>query len=234
MINKTFKQPLIDIHGGGFDLKFPHHENEMAQSRAYSGTNLANYWMHNGFINVNNEKMSKSLGNTLTATDFINKYGGNTLRLLLLSGHYRSPLNLTDEVISNNQKEVEKISNAIRQLAVYLQLNGGKLNKTAHINNEFLETLADDLNTANAISILFGVIKTINTKLRKPNKEIETLENLFVESNSMLDLLGLKINYPELDKNDIQLYTQYKEAKEKKDFAKSDEIRDKLIERGIL
>lgn len=234
MINKTFKQPLIDIHGGGFDLKFPHHENEMAQSRAYSGTNLANYWMHNGFISVNNEKMSKSLGNTLTATDFINKYGGNTLRLLLLSGHYRSPLNLTDEVISNNQKEVEKISNAIRQLAVYLQLNGGKLNKTAHINNEFLETLADDLNTANAISILFGVIKTINTKLRKPNKEIETLENLFVESNSMLDLLGLKINYPELDKNDIQLYTQYKEAKEKKDFAKSDEIRDKLIERGIL
>ena len=109
MINKTFNKPLIDIHGGGFDLKFPHHENEIAQSRIYGGTHLANYWMHNGFINVNNEKMSKSLGNTLTGNDFINKYGGNVLRLLLLSSHYRAPLNVTEEVIESSENRLKEL-----------------------------------------------------------------------------------------------------------------------------
>jgi cysteinyl-tRNA synthetase len=105
MINDIFGKPLIDIHGGGFDLKFPHHENEIAQARAYANTGLANYWMHNGFINLNNQKMAKSTGNFVTAKDFIEEYGATSLRLLLLSTHYRSPVNLSAEIIENTNNE---------------------------------------------------------------------------------------------------------------------------------
>ena len=123
MINSLFPDGRIDIHGGGFDLKFPHHENEIAQSKAHNHNAIATYWMHNGFINFGEDKMSKSLGNVILAKDAINKYGGSVIRLLLLATYYRAPLSLTDEVVETAQSEHSKIENTIRQLAVSLQLN---------------------------------------------------------------------------------------------------------------
>lgn len=234
MINKTFNKPLIDIHGGGFDLKFPHHENEIAQSRIYGGTHLANYWMHNGFINVNNEKMSKSLGNTLTGNDFINKYGGNVLRLLLLSSHYRAPLNVTEEVIESSEKSLERIENSVRQLGVFLRLR--KLDEIAKEPQiaEFIAQLADDLNTSNALTVLFAKVKEINMALRTREKDIDLLQQHYVDVMEMLNILGIKIDIPEIDENDIQLYKEYIEAKQSHNFEKSDKLRILLTERKIL
>ncbi|MGI6644567.1 MAG: cysteine--tRNA ligase [Bacilli bacterium] len=234
MINKTFNKPLIDIHGGGFDLKFPHHENEIAQSRIYGGTHLANYWMHNGFINVNNEKMSKSLGNTLTGNDFINKYGGNVLRLLLLSSHYRAPLNVTEEVIESSEKSLERIENSVRQLGVFLRLRKlDEIAKEAQIA-EFIAQLADDLNTSNALTVLFAKVKEINMALRAREKDIDLLQQHYVDVMEMLNILGIKIDIPEIDENDIQLYKEYIEAKQSHNFEKSDKLRILLTERKIL
>lgn len=234
MINKTFKQPLIDIHGGGFDLKFPHHENEIAQSRIVNGTHLANYWLHNGFININNEKMSKSLGNTLTGKDFLKKYDGNVLRFLLLSKHYRAPLNLTDDVIQNAKINVEKITNSIRQLYVYLALNGqDKFKKEPQIAG-FIEQMCDDLNTANAISELFNTVKEINLALRSKEKDVDLLQQLLINALTMCEILGIRNNFPEITENDIQLYKEYLTAKKERNFARSDELRLLLTKRNIL
>ena len=236
MIHDIFGD-LIDIHGGGFDLKFPHHENEIAQCRAYCGTNLANYWMHNGFINLDNQKMSKSIGNVLRAKDFIEQHGGLLLRYTLLNCHYRAPLNITDEVLASNKKEIDKISRALNDVAKFLQLN--------HVNNnmfdnqqpnidDFLETLADDLNISNALTILFNKIKEINLSLRSKNVDLNTLIRLDKELKLMLEILGLKFDIICLTEEDINLLNEYNLARASKDFNKSDYIRNILIERNLL
>ena len=236
MIHDIFGD-LIDIHGGGFDLKFPHHENEIAQCRAYCGTNLANYWMHNGFINLDNQKMSKSIGNVLSAKDFIEQHGGLLLRYTLLNCHYRAPLNITEEVLASNKKEIDKISRALNDVAKFLQLN--------HVNNnmfdnqqpnidDFLETLADDLNISNALTILFNKIKEINLSLRSKTVDLNTLIRLDKELKVMLEILGLKFDIICLTEEDINLLNEYNLARASKDFNKSDYIRNILIERNLL
>ena len=154
MINDVFQRPLIDIHGGGMDLKFPHHENEIAQSRAAYGTSIARYWIHNGMININGDKMSKSLGNVLWAKDMIEQYGGNEIRWMMLSAHYRAPLNISEETLTNSQKEYERVSNSMKQGYVKLALNracveGELLNE---YYQPFMDAMADDLNTPNALA----------------------------------------------------------------------------------
>lgn len=235
MINSIFENGHIDIHGGGFDLKFPHHENEIAQSEACHNHKIANVWMHNGFININNEKMSKSLGNVVTAKEALKKYGGNAIRLLLLSTHYRSPVNFSEEMILNNQKELQKITQTMKQVSVYLQRNNIDIsNGKATDINQFLESLSDDINTANAISELYQVVKKINTTIRSRDIDNDLLKGLFFTLKDMLYILGLEIVYPILSEDDRQLLIKYDATKAEKNFALSDQIRQELINRGIL
>lgn len=235
MINSLFENGHIDIHGGGFDLKFPHHENEIAQSEAINHHAIANYWMHNGFININNEKMSKSLGNVVTAHDALKKYGGNSVRLLLISTHYRAPVNFFEDLLLANAKELTKITNVMKQLAVLLQLNDiGLDGKCATFIEPFLNALADDLNTANALSELYNVIRQANQAMRTKEVDLKLLEQLFATIRDEVSILGLNIAYPTLNNDDKKLLIEYNLAKANKDFATSDSIRSKLIERNIL
>lgn len=235
MINSLFKNGHIDIHGGGFDLKFPHHENEIAQSEAINHHAIANYWMHNGFININNEKMSKSLGNVVTAHDALKKYGGNSVRLLLISTHYRAPVNFSEDLLLTNAKELTKITNVMKQLAVLLQLNDiGLDGNCATYIEPFLNALADDLNTANALSELYNVIRQANQAMRTKEVDLKLLEQLFATIRDEVSILGLNIAYPTLNNDDKKLLIEYNLAKANKDYATSDSIRSKLIERNIL
>ena len=235
MINSLFKNGHIDIHGGGFDLKFPHHENEIAQSEAINHHAIANYWMHNGFININNEKMSKSVGNVVTAHDALKKYGGNSVRLLLISTHYRAPVNFSEDLLLTNAKELTKITNVMKQLAVLLQLNDiGLDGKCATFIEPFLNALADDLNTANALSELYNVIRQANQAMRTKEVDLKLLEQLFATIRDEVSILGLNIAYPTLNNDDKKLLIEYNLAKANKDYATSDSIRSKLIERNIL
>ncbi|MCI6358265.1 MAG: cysteine--tRNA ligase [Erysipelotrichaceae bacterium] len=235
MINSLFKNGHIDIHGGGFDLKFPHHENEIAQSEAINHHAIANYWMHNGFININNEKMSKSVGNVVTAHDALKKYGGNSVRLLLISTHYRAPVNFSEDLLLTNAKELTKITNVMKQLAVLLQLNDiGLDGKCATFIEPFLNALADDLNTANALSELYNVIRQANQAMRTKEVDLKLLEQLFATIRDEVSILGLNIASPTLNNDDKKLLIEYNLAKANKDYATSDSIRSKLIERNIL
>ena len=235
MIDTIFPEHFIDIHGGGYDLKFPHHENEIAQSEATHGNKIAKYWMHNAFINFGNEKMSKSLGNVVYAKDLINEVGGAVTRLVILSAHYRQPVNFTEETVNAAISEINKMKMVNKQLALKLQVNDIDLTsgKATYIDN-FLLALADDLNTSNALSELYNVIKLANQELRTRECDLNKLNDLFKTLNDMFMILGLDIGYVKLDENDRNLYQKYLISKENKDFAESDRIRNILLERGIM
>ena len=235
MIDTIFPRHFIDVHGGGYDLKFPHHENEIAQSEATHNNKIAKYWMHNAFINFGNEKMSKSLGNVIFAKDLIAKVGGPVARMVIISTHYRMPVTFTDDTLEAAKQEVNKIEFAYRQLALKLQTSNVDMSKgEAKYINPFLLALADDLNTANALMELFNLIKLINTAIRTREPDLALLNDYFKTLTDMLFVLGLDIKYTVLTDDDKKLYQQYMEAKANKDFAKSDEIRQTLIERKIL
>ena len=233
MINSIFGG-RIDIHGGGFDLKFPHHENEIAQAKAHDNNKIANIWMHNGFINFGDEKMSKSLGNVVLAKDALNQFGGNVLRLLILSTHYRAPVQFTNETIVSTQNELSRIQKAFTQLAVSIQLKNGNLNAKECNIDSFLLALADDLNTSNAIAAIFETLKEANVTLRSNPVDLGKLETIFANLKAMLSILGIKLSYPLLTKDDVDLYNQYLAFKAEKNFIESDKIRDLLIKKGIL
>ena len=234
MINSIFGGK-IDIHGGGFDLKFPHHENEIAQSEATHGNKIAKYWMHNAFINFGNEKMSKSLGNVVYAKDMIEKFGGAVTRLVILSAHYRQPVNFTDETVNAAIQEVNKMTMVIKQMSLKIQTSpyNIELGKPTYIGN-FLEALADDLNTANALTEIYNIIKLSNQELRSRDVDYQKLNDLFKSLRDMLSILGIEIPFVKLSENDKKLYQNYLNSKENKDFEKSDELRKELIERGIM
>ena len=233
MINSIF-DGKIDIHGGGFDLKFPHHENEIAQAKAHDHNKIANIWMHNGFVNFGNEKMSKSLGNVVLAKDAIAKYGGNVMRLLILSTHYRAPVSFTDETVQSTANEIAKIQKAYNQLAVAIQLANGNLeSKDIDVNN-FISALADDLNTSNAIAALFDKVKQANIELRKRPQDIKAIESIFVSLNAMLKVLGIVFEMPVLTDELRKTYEQYLALKAEKRFEESDKLRDVLLEHNII
>lgn len=234
MIDSIFNNK-IDIHGGGYDLKFPHHENEIAQSEATNHHKIANYWMHNAFININNEKMSKSLGNVIYAIDVINNFGGNVARLVILSTHYRLPVSFTDDTIKASQQEVNKLETVYRQLALKLQTSEVDLSKgEAKYIEPFLNALSDDLNTSNALSELYQVVKEANMTLRTKDVDLNKLNDIFKTLTDMFYVLGLNITYVTLNDEDKALYNEYIQSKANKDFATSDIIRAKLIEKKIL
>lgn len=233
MINSIFGGK-IDIHGGGFDLKFPHHENEIAQAKAHDHSKIANIWMHNGFVNFGNEKMSKSLGNVVLAKDAIAKFGGNVMRLLILSTHYRAPVSFTEDTATSAKNELDKIQKVYNQLAVKLQISHGNMASKDVRIDKFLAALADDLNTSNAITELFEMVKLGNVELRKNPANIEEIEAIWASLNAMLDVLGIKLSYPKLTKELEEIYSQYLKFKAEKNFAESDKLRDTLLKEGII
>ena len=235
MIDTIFPRHYIDIHGGGYDLKFPHHENEIAQSEATHGNKIAHYWMHNAFINFGNEKMSESLGNVVYAKDMIAQYGGPVTRLVILNAHYRQPVNFTDETVKEAEQVILRMQMAYKQAALKLQSNNIDLNEGKPLFiNKFLEALANDLNTSNALAELYNILKDINQQIRTKETDFVLLNNLFKTLTDMFYVLGLDINYVKFDDEISSLYKEYLLSKENKDFAKSDEIRKILIEKGVM
>ena len=235
MIDTIFPSHYIDVHGGGYDLKFPHHENEIAQSEATHGNKIAKYWMHNAFINFGNEKMSKSLGNVVYAKDMIEKYGGAVTRLVILNAHYRQPVNFTDETVNAAIKEVNKMQMVVRQLALKLQTGPVNIDegKPTYIE-PFLLSLADDLNTANALTEVYNLIKLANQEIRVRDINYIKVNDIFKSLMDMLGVLGLDIPYVKMDEKDKNLYKNYLISKENKDFAESDRLRQELISKGIM
>lgn len=235
MIQESFNQPMIDIHAGGFDLKFPHHENEIAQAQAMYHTPLATYWLHNGFINIDAQKMSKSLGNVYLAKDFIKTYGGPLLRYVLLSTHYRMPVNMSEVIIENAKSELNKIVTSFRQLTLFLQMQDVSLQQgTSDHIDEFLNALAQDINTANALTHVHALVKRINADLRAPTKDLSQLSLHFFTIKLMFSILGLDLSYTVLTEDDKKIYREYETAKLNKDFERSDALRKILIDKTIL
>ena len=235
MIQDVFQKPLIDIHGGGLDLKFPHHENEMAQCRMCTSTPLANMWVHNGMINIQNEKMSKSLGNVWWAKDLIRDHGGNVIRWMMISVHYRAPLNLSAEAIETAKKELQKIQTAYKQAVVQLQLeNAPEMEADPQMMQSFVDALNDDLNTPNAISVVYEVVKTINQTLRSRPMPKEKLASCTQALKTMLSVLGIQLDEVHLSEQDKKMYRDWRQAVKEKDFETADAYRATLQEKGIL
>lgn len=236
MIDDIFNEK-IDIHGGGVDLQFPHHENEIAQSQALHCHSLAKYWMHNGRLSFKNEKMSKSLGNVVLVKDVTEKM---PLRYFLLSTHYRAPLNYDDESFSMYIKEWQKLQTAVKSLFLKLELNQ-KLHEEIEIESKdilvevdnFNTAMEDDFNTANAITSVQTMIKSINQSLRK-NTDSNYLNQQLKAIKYMMDVLGLDAKLKRLTDADRRLYDDWQNARNSKNFQLADELRTKLVERGII
>lgn len=233
----------IDIHAGGQDLMFPHHENEIAQTEAYTGKQFANYWMHNGYININNEKMSKSKGNFFTVRDILSQYDAEVVRLFILSAHYRSPINFSEELIEAAGNALDRLYTAKENLEFILE-QANQLEWSAEEaelfesflkhKNKFIEAMDDDMNTADAIASIFELVRDVNSHIHSNSskKIIEKAHALLLELTDVLGLL--KKSKGSIDEDIEQLIEERQAARKSKDFAKSDEIRDELKARGIV
>ncbi|MEE0866818.1 MAG: cysteine--tRNA ligase [Clostridia bacterium] len=237
MVNR-YLGTTIDIHSGGFDLIFPHHENEIAQSECANDAPFANYWLHNGFINVNNEKMSKSLGNFFTVRDIAEKYDYEVIRFFMLSAHYRSPINFCDELMDAAKNGLERMYNCIDNLEFLLEkAEGESIDDSVKaafdgFKEKFIASMEDDLNTADAISAIFEAVRFANS-MEKPSKaETEYALNMIKELGGVLGLLK-NAGKKNLDEEIEALIAQRAEARKNKDWALADKIRDDLKVRGI-
>ncbi|MEF2888833.1 MAG: cysteine--tRNA ligase [Turicibacter sanguinis] len=238
MINNQF-HGKIDIHGGGTDLQFPHHENEIAQSLCMYEHNIANYWMHVGRLGLNNEKMSKSIGNVINVKDLIEQIDANAFRLFMLSVHYRQPINYTEENIQLAVKEWQKVKSTYDQLHLKLDLAGALdiepsvVPEIEALMNQFVEALEDDFNTANAIASLYGVIKEINKMVRAKASD-EANRYALMTLQNMTYIFGFDLNKKRLTDEERELMQAWEEARKAKDFAKADELRGKLQALNVL
>ncbi len=233
----------IDIHCGGQDLTFPHHENEIAQSEAAFGVPFCRVFLHNGYINVDNRKMSKSLGNFFTVRDAAEKYGYPSIRFFLISSHYRSPINFTSESLSSAKASLERLyncENAIRN-TVNTAVEGTDISKEVEVldsfRNKFIEVLDNDFNTADAVSVLFELCRAVNILISKANlNKNETLKilSLWEELAGLLGFLAPIEERKEDDDEIDALVAKRSEAKKIRDFATADKIRDELKKRGII
>ena len=234
MINNELG-PLIDIHGGGKDLRFPHHENERAQSMCQNNSELANYWMHSGMIDVDGIKMSKSLGNFITAKDILTKVDPMVLRWFLLATQYRQDVNVSDEIIESSKTELHKVLSALRLAQVQLKLNDfndDSINLDAY--QKFLDAMQDDLNTPNAYGEIFEVVKLINQGLRNKEKDYLDINRNVNTLKKELDILGIRYDEISLSDQDKKLYNDWLDAKNVKDFDLADKYRAQLIEKGLV
>ena len=239
---KKYLGATIDIHAGGEDLIFPHHENEIAQSEAANGVEFSHYWMHNGFLNIDGEKMSKSLNNFFTVRDISKKYDLQVLRFFMLSAHYRSPLNFSAELMEAAKAGLDRIKTAADNLDFLLKnASSGEVDpavpgKLKEFTAKFDEAMDDDLNTADAVSVIFELVKYINTTADE-NSSAELLNALKEELKSLTDVMGLIVfgaGEELLDKDIEALINERQEARKNKDFKRADEIRDELLSKGII
>ena len=229
MINKLFGKK-IDIHAGGVDLKFPHHENEIAQSIALNDNYIANYWMHNGHININNEKMSKSLGNFILAKDFIKEHTANVIKLVFLSTNYRLPINLTDKTFEEAENIDNKIKTVLKAANLNLNISNKEINNSIK-DDKFEEYMNDDFNTPNVITYLLSLVKDLNAELRNNGNQILTLTSKIIK---ITKVLGLLYPMPKLTDNQKRIYHKWIEARNNKDFNTADTLRKHLIDDNIL
>jgi len=245
MVNK-FLGASIDIHSGGKDLIFPHHENEVAQSECANGCNFANYWMHNGYININNQKMSKSLGNFFTIRDITEKYKPEVVRFFMLSAHYRSPVNFSDDLMQQAQSAMERVYTCIESLnfllksALEREANKEEkelLDALTKAKKRFCDAMDDDLNTADAISAIFDIVSATNKTVSKDGDNSKSvLEQTLATIHEIGDVLGL-FEVKEETKGDAEieaLIEKRNEARKNKDWAEADRIRDELKARNII
>lgn len=240
---KAILGETIDIHSGGEDLQFPHHENEIAQSETLNGKPFANYWLHNGMITVDNQKMSKSLGNFFTIKDVAKEYDLEVLRFFLLSAHYRSQINFSREVMDHNKNGLERIYNGKKNLEFLIEkaeereLNDDENNMLHEIDSykkEFINGMEDDLNTADAIASLFELIKFCNCNINENTgkKVIEYAHDTMMELGKVLGILGKKDEI--LEDEILNLINKRSDARKNKDYKLSDQIRDMLKGKGII
>ena len=243
-MSKKYLGEQIDIHAGGEDLVFPHHENEIAQSEAANGKEFAKYWMHNAFLNIDNRKMSKSLGNFRTVREISEQYDLQVLRFFMLSAHYRSPLNFSADLIEASKNGLERIVNAADNLK-FLMKNAADEKMTEEENKLFTQTdafvadferaMEDDFNTADAIAAVFDLVKFANSNTDSESSA-EYLGKLFDLLVKLTDVLGLLVDKKEdiLDEDIEKLIEERQAARKAKDFARADAIRDELLEKGIV
>ena len=214
----------IDIHGGGADLEFPHHTNEIAQSEAKTGQKFVNYWMHNGFVNVDGEKMSKSLGNFTTVHELLQVVNPQILRFFLATTHYRRPVNFTDDALTEAENNIKKIENAYRHLDEQAESN---LSALTTFRNDFVAAMDEDFNIANGMTVFYDFVSWVN----KGNGGPEVKEFF----DQVLEILGIKFKFDQSLDSEIEAMIEARQlAREVRDFAKSDEIRDALKAQGIV
>ena len=244
VMSKKYLGDEIDIHAGGEDLIFPHHENEIAQSEACNGKIFARYWMHNAFLNIDNKKMSKSLGNFFTVRDISEKYDLQVLRFFMLSAHYRSPLNFSAELMEAAKNGLERILTCAQNLQYRLEHAANShmtedesslYEQAVTYVNRFDEAMDDDFNTADAISVIFELVKFINSNTGEESSKAY-LQNLYEELKMLTDICGLLIEPKQelLDADIEKLIQERQDARKQKNFARADEIRNELLEKGIV
>ena len=244
VMSKKYLADEIDIHAGGEDLIFPHHENEIAQSEAANGVPFAKYWMHNAFLNIDNKKMSKSLGNFFTVRDISKEYDLQVLRFFMLSAHYRNPINFSHDLMESAKNGLDRIVTAVGNLA-HLAENAqagamtdeekALLEKTAEMTAKFEAAMEDDFNTADALAAVFELVKFANTNVTEESGSAFAagLLELLVKLCDVLGLVALKKDEI-LDKEIEDLIAERQEARKSKNFARADEIRDELLAKGII
>ena len=244
VMSRKYLGEQIDIHAGGEDLIFPHHENEIAQSEAANGKEFARYWMHNAFLNIDNRKMSKSLGNFRTVREISEQYDLQVLRFFMLSAHYRSPLNFSAELMEASKNGLERILNATDNLKHLIASVAAEemsaeekeaFSKTDAYVEEFEKAMDDDFNTADAIAAIFELVKYANTTATAESSK-EYLRGLLDRIVKLGDVLGLILDKKEelLDADIEKLIEERQAARKAKDFARADAIRDELLEKGII
>ncbi len=242
-MSKKFLGPTIDIHAGGQDLQFPHHENEIAQSEACNGVPFAKYWMHNAYITIDKEKMSKSLGNFFTVREILEKYRGEVIRFFLLSGHYRSPIDFNDKLMDMAKASLARFENAKTNLEFLIETGLDEITEEEKVTlksfskyeEQFKNAMDDDLNTADAISAIFELITAINTAAASGFSKAMARKSLdkLLELSNVIGLLEEEDN-KEISHDIKELVEERQKAREERDFKRADEIRDILKERGIV
>lgn len=239
---KKYLGDTIDIHAGGQDLSFPHHENEIAQSEALTEKQMANYWLHNGYINIDNEKMSKSLGNFILVHDIIKKFDPEVVRFFIINAHYRSPINFSDDQLTSAKNGLERMKTTYANLqhrldeTADLGKNSEKwMNDIEKHHDQFLKEMDDDFNSANAVAAMFDLVKLGNLYLREDHTNKEVLEHFIKRLDDMSFVLGIELKEETalLDEEIETLIQERIDARKNRDFARADEIRDLLKEKNI-
>ena len=243
VMSKRYLGDTIDIHAGGEDLIFPHHENEIAQSEAANGVPFAHYWMHNGFLNIDNKKMSKSLGNFLLVREILKRYNADVLRFFMLSAQYRSPLNYSEELMESAKNGLDRIRTAGDRLkdlianATVMEMTEEEdelLDTTKEYVEKFEAAMDDDFNTADAIAAIFELVKFANTKLDE-DSSAGILMKVFEKIEKLMSVLGLEftIDHDDLDSHVQEMIDKRQQARKEKNFALADQIREDLLKEGI-